>query len=67
MFNVEDFWAQILSEEPDLIRTAYLALPTEDEREAIYEHLQAMISEDGYADVQRESASAALKVIETLR
>lgn len=67
MFNIEDFWGKILSEDPVQIRAAYLALPAGDERDAVYEHLQAMVTEDGYAEVQRESAGAALQVIEQLR
>jgi predicted Fe-S protein YdhL (DUF1289 family) len=34
-----------------------------DEREAVWSHLNRMATEDGWADVQRQSAQAAIRAI----
>ncbi len=62
---LEAFWGDILSEEAPRIESAWQLLNTEDQR-AVREHLTRMASEDGWADVQRESAQAALDVIEVI-
>ncbi|HLA44812.1 MAG TPA: hypothetical protein VJZ27_15315 [Aggregatilineales bacterium] len=69
MFDAEEFWKQILSREPKQIQKAYLALPDDDEREAVYAHLQNMASEDddGWSEPQRISAAAAIEALEFLR
>lgn len=63
MFDAEDFWADILSEDPETIQSSFAMLPNEDERAAVIAHLRVMVSEEGWADVQRESAAAALRAL----
>jgi len=60
---LEDFWADMLSEEPARIRAAFARLHDEEERAAILAHLRRMATEDGWAAVQRDSARAALAVL----
>lgn len=62
MFDVEQFWGELLSGEADRVQAAYAALPP-DEQEAIIVHLREMANGDGWADVQRESALAALAIL----
>ena len=62
---LEAFWGDILSEEAPRIESAWQLLNTEDQR-AVREHLTRMVTEDGWADVQRESAQSALDVIEVI-
>ena len=62
---LEAFWGDMLSEEAPRIESAWHLLTVED-KQAIREHLTRMVTEDGWADVQRESAQAALDVIEVL-
>lgn len=60
---LEDFWADMLSEEPAKIRAAFARLRDDEERAAILAHLRRMATEDGWATVQRDSARAALAVL----
>ena len=62
---LEAFWGDMLSEEAPRIESAWHLLNAEDQQ-AVRDHLLRMVSEDGWADVQRESAQAALDVIEVL-
>ncbi|MFN8420718.1 MAG: hypothetical protein U0528_15965 [Anaerolineae bacterium] len=61
--GLEEFWADILSEEPDRIIAAWLTLAP-DEQQSVLTHLRRMAAEEGWADVQRQSAMAAIYVIE---
>ena len=61
---LEDFWGDLLSEEPARIIAAWELLDAES-REAIHAHLQRMVSEDGWANVQRDAARAALNAIDS--
>lgn len=63
--ELEAFWEAVLSEDPPRIRQAWLDL-TDEEASAVLEHLQRMTSEDGWADVQRQAAADALRVIREL-
>ncbi|HRE28560.1 MAG TPA: hypothetical protein PK954_18085 [Anaerolineales bacterium] len=63
--EAELFWSAILSEEPPRIRKAWLSL-TDDEAAAVLAHLNKMATEEGWADVQRVSAGAALRAIRAL-
>lgn len=63
--DAEALWAELLSEEPARIRKAWLELD-DDEADAVLEHLNKMTKEEGWADVQRESAAAALSAIRSL-
>jgi hypothetical protein len=63
MIEVEAFWEEILSEQPDRIIAAYLLLPRPDEQAAVLRHVQAMASEDGWSEPQRTAAAVALQTI----
>lgn len=58
----ETFWASILSEDETLILAAFRSVNAE-EQEAVRQHLSRMSQEDGWAEVQRTAALAALRVI----
>ena len=49
MDDLEAFWAQLLSEDSDQIRTAWASL-TGEERAAILAHLVTMASEAGWSE-----------------
>ena len=59
---LEMLWGNLLSENPPRIVAMWDALKSDD-RAAIWAHLVKMTTEDGWADVQRESAQAAIKAI----
>jgi hypothetical protein len=59
---LEEFWEDILSETPLQIVSAWVRL-SEDEQVAVRAHLTAMATEDGWAEVQRAAAQAALEAI----
>lgn len=59
---LEQFWANILSEDPATVRAAWAPL-TGDEKSAVYDHLQRMAGEDGWHPSQRDAARAALQAI----
>jgi hypothetical protein len=61
---LEEFWGDILSEEPLRVLAAFSLLKGE-ERESVYAHLKTMATEEGWADVQREAARAALNAIDS--
>lgn len=63
--SVDEVWEALLSEEPPRVRRAWLAL-TDEEASAVLEHLKKMTSEDGWADVQRQAAAMALRIIRQL-
>ena len=60
--SLEQFWANILSEEPETVRDAWAPL-TEDEKSAVYGHLGRMVNEEGWHPSQRDAARAALQSI----
>ncbi len=60
--DLEEFWGDILSEEPLRIVAAWLTL-TLEEQAAVLDHLQKMATEDGWADVQQQAAQNALDAI----
>ncbi len=61
---LEEFWGDLLSEEPTRIAAAWALLQAADERQAVRDHLHKMATEDGWASVQRQAALAALAAIE---
>ena len=65
MDSLDQFWAQILSGEPEKIRLAWDSVSTE-ERAGLRQHLERMRSEAGWHASQRESAEAALQTIDKL-
>ncbi len=60
---LDDLWGDLLSEEPLRVIAAWVMLDAETQA-TIHAHLERMVSEDGYADSQRESARAALDSID---
>jgi len=60
--ELEQFWEDLLSEEPARIAHAWATLD-EQEQKVIRDHLLRMTTEDGWLDVQRQAAQAALDVI----
>ncbi|MCE7948354.1 MAG: hypothetical protein DYG88_13095 [Chloroflexi bacterium CFX4] len=61
---LEEFWSDLLSEEPTRVAAAWALLQAADERQAVRDHLHKMATEDGWASVQRQAALAALAVID---
>jgi hypothetical protein len=61
--NPEDFWAEVLSADPDRIREALHRLPG-PERASVLEHLRRMASDPGWQPGQPSRARAALEAIE---
>lgn len=59
---LEEFWEDILSEKPLRLVSAWVRL-TEDEQAAVRAHLMVMATEQGWAEVQRAAALAALQAI----
>jgi hypothetical protein len=60
---LEEFWGDLLSEEPTRVAAAWAMLQAAEEQQAVREHLRKMATEEGWADVQRQAARAALAVI----
>lgn len=60
--ELEEFWGDLLSEEPIRIVAAWVTL-TAEEQTAVREHLEHMATEPGWAVVQREAAQVALLAI----
>ena len=58
----EDFWADLLSREAQRITAAWSSISAE-EQTAVALHLNRMVSEAGWAEVQQASASAALQAL----
>ncbi len=59
---LEEFWSDILSEEPLRIMAAWVTLDAEDQN-TVRAHLMRMATETGWAEAQRMSARAALQAI----
>lgn len=60
--SVQELWDYLLSGEPERVRDAFSVLD-ENEKQAVVEHLRRMVSEPGWQPGQRESARAALEII----
>ena len=60
---LDDFWADIMSEEPLRILAVWVGLDDESQL-SVRDHLGRIATEDGWADVQRHAAQIALDVIE---
>jgi hypothetical protein len=65
MDELEEFWAQVLSEDDELVREAWAGL-TVEERAAVWAHLERMAAEEGYSAVQRQAAEAALRALSSM-
>lgn len=59
----EEFWEEVLSGEAARVRQAWKTL-TVEEQVAVRLHLQRMTVEEGWMDVQRASAFAALSALD---
>ena len=60
---LDDFWADLLSEEPLRVMAVWSTLNA-DERDIILDHLTNMATGEGWADVQRVAAQTALHAIQ---
>lgn len=65
MNDLDELWSDLLSSDSQRIRQAWGGL-SEEERQAVQEHLARMCDEPGWHPSQRESAAAALRVIRDL-
>ena len=63
MNGLAELWADLLSADKDRIERAWRSLRA-DERQAVLEHLARMRDDTGWHPAQRESAVAALRVIQ---
>ena len=63
---IEQFWAEILSRDPDRTRAAYQGLEDAEEQAALVAHLKRMTTEEGWAEPQRVSAERALSALQSL-
>ena len=62
MNTLEEFWEDLLSEEPARIRRAWKEL-TDEECAAALEHLRRMSEEEGWQPAQKQAAATALRVL----
>lgn len=60
--SLDEFWESILSGDPVRVRDAWGDM-TDDEARAVLAHLRRMVSEDGWAEAQRQAAITALRLI----
>jgi hypothetical protein len=60
--SLEEFWDYLLSGNPERVQAAIEGLD-ETEKQAVIAHLRRMASEPGWQPGQRESARAALEII----
>jgi hypothetical protein len=60
--RLEEFWGDVLSEEPLRVLAAWGLLDAE-KRAAVRAHLTKMASADGWAEAQRRAAQAALNAL----
>jgi hypothetical protein len=64
--NLDEFWDDLLSEDPPRIRKAWQEL-TDEEASAALEHLRRMVEEEGWHPLQKQSATKALDVIREMQ
>jgi hypothetical protein len=62
MDDLDSFWQHLLSEDPAQIRAAWERL-NDNERAAILAHLVTMATDEGWSELQRRAAQAALDVL----
>jgi hypothetical protein len=63
MDTLEELWDGLLSREPDRILVAFATLSSV-EKESVLSHLRKMAEEPGWHPEQRNSAQAALAVLQ---
>lgn len=61
---LDEFWGDLLSEEPLRVAAVWATLDAETKR-SVRDHLQKMATEDGWQPIQKQSAQSALAVIES--
>lgn len=64
--SLESVWESLLSRQPELIWEVFGSL-SEEQRQAVLEHLIRMVREPGWQPEQRISAQAALDVLINVR
>lgn len=62
MDNLDQFWEDLLSQDPARIRHAWGEL-NDQEAAAVVAHLQRMATEEGWQPEQQAAAAAALRTI----
>lgn len=60
--NSEDIWGMLLSREVGMIEKAFSSLES-DQKKAVLDHLDKMVTEPGWQPEQRVSAQIALDTI----
>jgi hypothetical protein len=63
MSDLETFWANLLSGDPEVIRAAWENLDSA-EQAAVRAHLESMATEDGWSEPRQLSARAALVALQ---
>jgi hypothetical protein len=63
VIDPEEFWSEVLSEDPARVQDALRSLPSA-ERAGVRDHLQAMAEDAGWSAGQRRRARAALVAIQ---
>lgn len=63
--DLETLWSNLLGGDRDAVLAAWASLDP-DEQAAVRAHLEAMASEDGWSEVQREAAQTALRLLDSL-
>lgn len=61
--DIEDIWAELLSREASRVIAAWETLKIE-EQAAVKAHFTRMATEEGWLEIQRESARVALAVLD---
>lgn len=62
-FKIETFWELLLSREEKQVKNAFARL-SEEEQDAVLNHLKSMAQDPGWHTEQRISAQFALSVLE---
>jgi len=65
MFNIDELWEHLLSEDSAKIRKAWTELKDE-EASAVLAHLRRMATEEGWAEAQKQAAATALTMIQRM-
>jgi hypothetical protein len=63
--SIEQLWDNLLSREPEKIKTTFHHLNL-SERSAVIEHLNQMTAEDGWHPEQKKSAQFSLQTIKII-
>jgi len=66
MDDLDRFWSDVLSGDPLRVQTVWSGL-SEEERQALIDHLVRMRDEPGWHSAQRDASEEALRAIDSLR